>query len=205
MTHHQASSDPAVTIRRASVHDVPAVGKIINDCAEYGLMLHRSLSFLYEHVREFHVAVGGGGVLGVCGLSIVWANLAEVFSLAVVPERRGQGIGKRLVLACVDEARQLGIRKLMTLTYEPGFFRSCGFGTVDRQQLPLKVWSDCVRCSKNQACDEVAMIRVLEDVPDAGVGVNPEHPAEGSYEVPVTLGIIQPQRLDQREKMDEAH
>ncbi len=185
------------------VHDVPAMGKIINDCAEYGLMLHRSQSYLYEHVREFHVAVADDAVVGVCGLRIVWANLAEVFALAVGPKHRAQGLGKRLVTACVDEARQLGVRKLMTLTYETAFFKACGFDVVDRQKLPLKVWSDCVHCSRNQACDEVAMMRVLEDVPDAAQEQPvPPPPPEGRYEVPVTLET-RPTPQERRPKMDE--
>lgn len=175
-----------ILIRRAGICDIPAIARIINDCAEAGLMLHRSLSFLYEHVRDFHVAVAGGQVIGVCGLSIVWANFAEVYALAVHPDQRGKGLGKRLVLSCVDEAEELGIQKLMTLTYEREFFARCGFTVVDRQELPLKVWSECVRCAKNQACDEIAMIRVLEDVPEPVVP-QPPPPKAGTYEVPVVL------------------
>ena len=187
-------------IRDADVKDVPAVGRIINDCAEYGLMLHRSLSYLYEHVRDFHVAVDEAAdhaVVGVCGLSIVWGNLGEIYALAVAPSHRGQGIGGRLVTSCVEEARRLGVRKLMTLTYEQRFFERAGFSIVDRQNLPLKVWSECTRCPKNQACDEIAMIRVLEDVPDVGAppadAVDPGH-----YEVPVQLGIRAPGRSAHR-------
>lgn len=183
-------------IRRAAIQDVPAIAKIINDCAEYGLMLHRSLSYLYEHVRDFHVAEEHGKVVGVCGLNVVWGNLAEVYSLAVAPEFRGKGLGRRLVLSCVDEAEELGIRKLMTLTYEKDFFARCGFTIVDRQELPLKVWSECVRCSKNQACDEIAMVRILEDVPDL---VSTPAPPAGPYEVPVTLAMS----AVRRPRMDE--
>jgi amino-acid N-acetyltransferase len=186
-------------IRHATTRDVPALGKIINDCAEYGLMLHRSYSFLYEHVRDFHVAAESQRVVGVGGLSIIWANLAEVYALAIHPGYRRRGLGTRLVQACIDEARQLGIRRLMTLTYEQQFFATLGFEVVDRQQLPLKVWSECLRCSKNQACDEIAMIRVLADVPDVSAP-QPEEPAPGTYEVPVTLEISQARRP----KMDEA-
>lgn len=149
-------------IRHASIQDVRAFGKIINDCAEYGLMLHRSLADLYENVRDFQVAIEDDQIVGVCGLKIVWSNLAEIYSLAVAPEYRKRGLGRRLVLSCIDEAEELGIARLMTLTYEKHFFERCGFHVVNRQTLPLKVWSECVRCPKNQACDEIAMIRDLE-------------------------------------------
>jgi amino-acid N-acetyltransferase len=185
-------------IRHAAILDIPAIGKIVSDCAEYGLMLHRSMSYLYEHVRDFHVAEEQGRVVGVCGLNIVWANLAEVYSLAVAPEFRGHGLGRLLVLACVDEAEELGIRKLMVLTYEKDFFARAGFVVIDRQELPLKVWSECVRCAKNQECDEIAMVRVLEDVPDAAVPP-PTAPPPGSYEVPVTLAMS----ALRRPKMDQ--
>lgn len=175
-------------IRKAGIQDIPQISQLINSCAEYGLMLHRSLSFLYEHVRDFHVAAENDRVAGVCGLSIVWADLAEIYALAVHPDYRGRGLGKRLVLACISEAEQLGIRRLMVLTYVQKFFERCGFHVVDRQQLPLKVWSECVRCPKNQACDEIAMMRVLEHVPDPGQAPPPP-PAPGTYEVPVVLNI----------------
>ena len=184
-------------IRRAQIADVPAMAQIINDCAEYGIMLPRSLASLYENVRDFHVAVeadsqGAGAdrqqVVGVCGLSVIWANLAEVYALAVAPQCRGQGLGKRLVLACVDEAETLGIKRLMTLTYEKVFFEKMGFAVIDRQQLPLKVWSECVRCPKNQACDEIAMIRELADVPELKVP-RPVPPPPDQYVLPTVTRL----------------
>ncbi len=187
----------AAMIRRANVADVSALGRIINDCAEYGLMLHRPMGFLYEHMRDFHVAEDDGRVIGVCGLNIVWSNLAEVYALAVCSTHRGRGLGGLLVEACVDDAKQLGIARLMTLTYEQKFFDRLGFEICDRQQLPLKVWSECVRCSKNQACDEIAMVRVIEGVAE------PEAPpasSQDSYVVPTVLKVGQSAR---RQKMDE--
>jgi amino-acid N-acetyltransferase len=184
--------------RPATVADVPAVHLIINDAAEYGLMLPKSLATLYENVRELTVAVDGeepaegasGGVVGVCGLSIVWANLAEVVSLAVDPSQRGQGVGGRLVEACLEEARRLGIARAMTLTYEQRFFEKLGFEVVDRAKLPMKVWAECVMCPKHDACDEVAMMRVIEGVPDAAAPKPPERSESGGrYEVPVQVSL----------------
>ena len=194
-----------VTIRKAGVADVPAMHAIINDAAEFGLMLHKSLAVLYENVREFHVAEAagepaqdaaprgdvasggdvafGGEVVGVCGLSIIWADLAEVASLAVRPDRRGLGLGRRLVEACLAEARAMRVRKAMTLTYERAFFEKLGFAVVDRQELPMKVWSECVACPKNQACDEIAMVRLFEDVPVLNAP-RPTVPAPDQYIVP---------------------
>jgi len=173
-------------IRTARIADVPALGKIINDAAEFGLMLPRSYAQLYENVREFQVAVDEdtGQVIGVCGLSIIWADLAEVVALAVDRRHRGKGIGRRLVEACLDEARRLGVRRVMSLTYEKAFFERLGFEVVDRVNLPHKVWADCVRCPKNEACDEIAMIRLFDDVPEPEA---PAPPISRQYDVPVTL------------------
>lgn len=175
-----------IPIRPARVADVSDMARIINEAAEFGLMLPRSLSMLYENVREHQVAESDGRIVGVCGLSIVWANLAEIAALAVDTAHRGQGLGKRLVMACLDEAAALGVRRVMTLTYEQTFFEKLGFSVVDRQQLPLKVWSECIRCPKNQACDEIAMIRVLDQVPELNAPA-PQTPAAHEYTVPVTL------------------
>lgn len=177
-------------IRRAKIADVPAMGRIINDAAEFGLMLPKSLAVLYENVREFHVVEDEttGGVVGVCGLSVIWAGLAEVVSLAVSPSQRGKGLGKRLVEACLEEAKDLGVKRVMSLTYEQKFFDRLGFAVVDRQDLPLKVWADCVRCPKNEACDEIAMIKVFDDVPEpAGAPVAPTTAQGARFEVPVVI------------------
>lgn len=177
-------------IRRAKIADVPAMGRIINDAAEFGLMLPKSLAVLYENVREFHVVEdeATGEVVGVCGLSVIWAGLAEVVSLAVSPSQRGKGLGKRLVEACLEEAKALGVKRVMSLTYEQKFFDRLGFAAVDRQELPLKVWADCVRCPKNEACDEIAMIKVFDDVPEpAGAPVAPTTAQGARFEVPVVI------------------
>lgn len=146
-------------------------------------MLPRSWAALYERVRTFTVAVDeADAVVGVCGLSVIWANLAEVASLAVRQEYRGRGLGRQLVEAVLAEARALGVRRVMTLTYERAFFEKLGFAVIDRQQLPFKVWADCVHCPKHEACDEIAMVRVFDDLPEAH---GPPPPESTSYEAPV--------------------
>jgi amino-acid N-acetyltransferase len=163
-------------IRPATIHDVPRIQEIINSHAELGKMLFKSLAQLYESLRDLAVyeldgeAVDDAGpspgkVIGCIGLSVLWADLAEVRSLAVDDEYRGRGIGRRLVEWTVEEARRLQIRKLMALTYEQKFFEKLGFEVVGKESLPLKVWSDCVRCPKRDGCDEIAMVRFLKDVP----------------------------------------
>ncbi len=174
------------TIRIATVPDVPEMVATINEYAERGLMIHRSLAETYDHLRDFHVAASGGRVAGVAGLRIMWANLAEVYSLAVRGDARGHGLGRRLVEACVEQARALGIRRVFALTYERAFFERCDFHVVDRRELPLKVWGECIRCPKHEACDEIAMVRVLEDVADHGTPLpTTDQAGEVEYDVPI--------------------
>ena len=152
-------------IRSATIHDVPAMQAIINSHAELGKMLFKSLAELYEHLRDFAVWEEDGHIRGCAALTIIWADLAEVRSLAVDTHHLRRGIGRDLVNWTVAEARRLGIRKLMSLTYEQTFFEKLGFAVVEKDTLPLKVWSDCIRCPKREGCDEIAMLRVLDDVP----------------------------------------
>ena len=151
-------------IRRATIHDVPRMQEIINSHAELGKMLFKSYAQVYETLRDFAVFEDAGQVVGCTALAILWADLSEVRSLAVDDKHRGKGVGSALVRWCIDEARQMQIRKLMSLTYEQRFFEKLGFLVVPKESLPLKVWSDCVRCPKNDACDEIAMVLELEDV-----------------------------------------
>jgi len=170
MTFHTVYSSvlelsDAKMIRLSTIHDVPAMQAIINSHAELGRMLFKSYAELYENLRDFAVYEIDGEVVGCTALAIIWADLAEVRSLAVEMNHQGRGIGRRLVEWCIAEARRLQIRRIMSLTYEQAFFEKLGFVTVPKESLPLKVWSDCVRCPKRDGCDEIAMVRELSDVP----------------------------------------
>jgi amino-acid N-acetyltransferase len=174
-------------IRPATVHDVPRIQEIINSHAELGKMLFKSLAQLYEALRDFAVAEEEGRVIGCVALTIIWADLAEVRSLAVDSAFHGRGTGRQLVEWAVAEARRLHIRKVMALTYEREFFERRGFAVVPKETLPLKVWSDCVRCPKRDDCDEIAMLRILEDVP--AVAVPQAAPTPHGVSIPVLEAI----------------
>jgi len=154
-------------IRPATIHDVPRISEVINSHAELGKMLFKSYAELYENLRDFAVYEVDGQVVGCTALAIIWHDLAEVRSLAVDDDQRGKGIGSALVKWCIQEARRLQIRKLMSLTYEQRFFEKLGFEVVEKDALPLKVWTDCVKCPKNENCDEIAMVLTLTDVPES--------------------------------------
>ncbi|RII30393.1 MAG: GNAT family N-acetyltransferase [Geobacter sp.] len=145
-------------IRKAQINDVKDIQKLLTAYASRGDMLSRSLSELYEAIRDFYVAKEDNHLLGTAALHIVWDDLAEIRSVAVAEEAGRKGIGSLLVRACIDEARQIGLKRLFCLTYKPDFFAKHGFRLVDKSELPHKVWGDCIKCVKFPDCDENAMI-----------------------------------------------
>jgi amino-acid N-acetyltransferase len=145
-------------IRKAQIADVKDIQKLLMTFANRGDMLSRSLSELYESLRDFYVVEEDGVLLGAAALHIVWEDLAEVRSVAVVEDSGRKGIGSRLVQACISEAREIGLKRIFCLTYKPDFFAKHGFHLVDKAELPHKVWGDCIKCPKFPDCDENAMI-----------------------------------------------
>lgn len=150
-------------IRSARVADARAISALINCYAEHDKMLFRSLAEIYENLQMFVVADEGDTVVGCCALEIIWSDLAEIKSLAVAATQMGKGLGRALVVAAVEQARQLGVPRVFALTLVPQFFERVGFAVVEKNDLPMKVWSDCARCPKQQVCDEVAVAMSLTD------------------------------------------
>lgn len=138
------------------------MASLINANADQGLMLSRSPGELYESLRDFLVIEGDPGALLACvAVHVFTGEIAELKSLAVSDQARGQGMGRKLVAAACTEALSLGLAKIFCLTYQRDFFLRCGFVLVDRSQLPEKVWGECVRCQHFLDCDEIAMWRNL--------------------------------------------
>ncbi|WP_456455851.1 N-acetyltransferase [Thermovibrio sp.] len=163
-------------VRKAKITDSARIQELINEYAKLGLMLPRSIQSIYENIRDFWVYEEEGEVLGVCALTIFWSDLAEIRSLAVDPENTGRGIGSSLVKRALKEAREFGIPKVFTLTYQVRFFEKLGFKVIDKEKLPHKIWRDCINCIKFPNCDETAMEITLggEDDSPRAVGDNKE-------------------------------
>jgi amino-acid N-acetyltransferase len=148
-------------IRKAELRDVKDVQRLIKLYSTRGEMLPRSLSELYDNIRDFIVSVQNRKVIGICALHICWEDLAEIRSLAVEEKNRGRGIGAKLVKACLEEARMLGVKRVFALTYQSDFFERLGFKKVDKSVLPHKIWTDCLKCVKFPDCDEIAVVKEL--------------------------------------------
>ncbi|OGR21413.1 MAG: GNAT family N-acetyltransferase [Deltaproteobacteria bacterium RIFOXYB2_FULL_66_7] len=146
-------------IRKARMSDVKGIHGMIAEYARKGDMLPRSLADIYENLRDYFIFEDDDGELvGSAAIHIMWEDLAEVRSLAVREGKMRRGIGTQLVESCISEAIVLGIGRVFALTYKPEFFEKLGFHVVDKAELPQKIWTDCLKCSKFPDCDEVALV-----------------------------------------------
>lgn len=155
------SPNKDVEVRKASMQDIPALLDLINGYAAKGIMLPRTEFELSEHMRDFSVAYSGGKLAGCGALHFYSPTMGEIRSLAVGEKFKTHGVGRLIVDALVYEAKMYGLDAVFAFTYVPGFFARVGFNEVERGELPLKAWKDCLRCPKFHSCDEIAVLRVL--------------------------------------------
>lgn len=152
-----------MTLRKARMRDIGGILALINGYARQGIMLPRNEFELSEGIRDFTVLCDGDRILGCAALHFYGPTMAEVRSLAVHPEAKGTGGGRLLMEALEREAREYELDALFAFTYVPAFFTKLGYREVDRGELPLKAWKDCLRCPKFQACDEIAVLLLLKE------------------------------------------
>lgn len=147
-----------LSIRQAELKDVPALFDMINHYAAEGIMLRRTLTELYECVREFLIAEDDGRVVGCGALKFYAADLAEIRSLCVAPGLKSRGLGRALTEHLLSQAEQYQLKTVFALTTSPDFFSKCGFREMARERFPMKIWRDCLRCEKYFHCDEKTMV-----------------------------------------------
>jgi len=150
-----------LTTRKAVMRDIPPILDLINGYAARGIMLPRTEFEMSEAIRDFTVVTRGDEFLGCGALHFYSQTFGEIRSLAVQEKAKTQGAGRRLVEALVHEAHVYELDAVFAFTYVVEFFSKLGFHEVERGVLPLKAWKDCLRCPKFQACDEIAVLRVL--------------------------------------------
>jgi amino-acid N-acetyltransferase len=156
-----AQATAGLRVRPAAIGDVPEIHHLLDIYAAQGNLLPRTMSELYRHLRDFFVIEANGRVAACGALEIFTEDLGEVRSLVVDDAWKRQGLGRVLVERLIEEARAIGLKRLMALTYVPEFFHKLGFRTVPKDTLPEKVWSVCVKCYKFNNCDEVAVLKQL--------------------------------------------
>ena len=161
-------------IRKASMADIHDLLGLINDYATKGIMLPRTEFEMSENIRDFSVAHVGDRLAGCGALHFYTPTSGEVRSLAVDPALKSHGVGRRIVECLQEEAVTNGLHAIFAFTYVPEFFQKLGFHAVERGELPLKVWKDCLRCPKFQCCDEIAMLKALRPHPVLTTGQGAE-------------------------------
>lgn len=149
-------------VRKAVLNDAQAIHDILEAFASKGIMLKRPLTEIYSCLRDFFVCEDKGEVIGISALSIYGDGIGEIRSLGVRQGHTGKGIGRSLVEACLNEARSIGLKKVFALTYKVEFFQRLNFRTIKKDDLPQKIWGDCIRCLKFPNCDETAVIIELK-------------------------------------------
>jgi amino-acid N-acetyltransferase len=182
-----------IVLRSAKLTDISELLSVINDYATQGIMLPRTEFELAENIRDFVVAVDDGRIVGCGALHFYTPRSAEVRSLAVAPSRKKGGVGRMIVELLEVDAREQELQSIFAFTYVPGFFEKLGFSQVDRGELPLKAWKDCLRCPKFQACDEIPMLKQLSEGAARSTGeLFPILDLPSSVSLPTPRRVIQP-------------
>jgi len=176
----------SLTVRPATLADADPILELVNRLAQEQLMLPRSPSKVLEGIREYVIAEDESGFLGCGALHVTWFDLAEIRSLAVVPNSRKGGVGRAIVDRLTSDAREIGVPMLFAFTYVPGFFEKLGFEVVQHGELPHKVFQDCLNCPKFMSCDEIAMAKQLCSRAET-VEMAAQHPSLHSFPLPRKL------------------
>ena len=171
---NQSATARGIEVRKASMQDIPPLLELINGYATKGIMLPRTEFEMSENMRDFMVAYAGNQLVGCGALHFYSPTMGEVRSLAVAESHKTHGIGRIIVDSLVHEAKLYALDAVFAFTYVPGFFAKVGFNEVERGELPLKAWKDCLRCPKFECCDEIAVLRTLRPhrAPAKVVGVD---------------------------------
>lgn len=163
MCPNPAATNTAIAplVRPAAIDDVPEIHQLLELYAAQGNLLPRTMSEIYRHLRDFFVIEVDDHVAACGALEIFTEDLGEVRSLVVDDKYKNRGFGRAMVERILDEARTIGLQRIMALTYVPSFFHKLDFKTVDKDTLPEKVWGVCVKCYKFNSCDEIAVLKTL--------------------------------------------
>ena len=135
----------SVVVRSAKTSDVKKIRKIVDDYAEQKRLLSKETVTLFEAVQEFTVAEADGEVVGCGALHVLWEDLAEVRTVAVIESMHGKGIGHQLLESILEKAKEIGVKKVFCLTFETKFFGSHGFTEIEGTPVAPDVYEQMIR------------------------------------------------------------
>lgn len=144
---------------KPTVDDIEKMQEIVKLEVDKGTILLRTEDEMANTIRSYTVVEVDGETAGFTALHIHSRRLSEVRSLIISEKFRGLKLGKKLVEACIEEGIKLGLKQILSLTYQKGFFEALGFDEIEKDQIPEhKIWADCIRCKHFPKCDEIAMV-----------------------------------------------
>jgi len=145
--------------REARLRDAVQIHDLIASYSGDGTLLPRTLPEICENIRDFVVVEDERRIIGCGALHLYGPHLAEVRSIAVIPDVKGKGAGRSLVEALLEQAARQEVTCVCLFTRIPEFFARLGFEVAVREAIPDKLYKDCLRCPRFHHCDEVAMVR----------------------------------------------
>jgi amino-acid N-acetyltransferase len=151
-----------ISYQKGSLRDIEAMHALVEPEIQAGVILPRSNDEIATNIRSYTLAMDGDQLVGFCALHIHSPQLAEIRSMVVKSAYRGFHIGSHLVEKACDEGRVLGVKQVLTLTYQQTFFERLGFIEIPKETLPEhKIWADCIKCKHFPICNEVSLIKAL--------------------------------------------
>lgn len=151
-----------IELTKATLSDIQKMQELVAPEVESGIILIRTSDEIATNIRSYVLAKEGSELIGFCALHVHAASLAEIRSLVVKESKRGKGIGESLIAKAMDEAKMLGLQKVLSLTYKQSFFEKLGFVEIPKESLPEhKIWADCIKCKHFPICNEVSLIKAL--------------------------------------------
>lgn len=140
-----STSNNALIVRPARTSDIKAIRTIIDTYVMGRRLLSKETVTLYETVQEFTIAEYNGEVVGCGALHILWEDLAEVRTVAVLERMRGQGVGNAIIASIVNRAREIGVERIFCLTFETDFFGRNGFEIIEGTPVAPEVYQQLLR------------------------------------------------------------
>jgi amino-acid N-acetyltransferase len=136
--------------------------ELVKQEVQNGIILFRDDDEIANTIRSYVLAVDGEVLTGFAALHIYSPSLAEIRSLVVKEDYRSKGVGTEIIRALEIEAKALGLKKLLALTYQQGFFEKAGFIEIEKSEIPEhKIWADCIKCKHFPICNEKSMIKTI--------------------------------------------